>query len=70
MASKTGRKANKAVQEESNAPVPKDDGTRWLVVRHGRPVYAGATTRAEAERLASGLLYPASIIQVNIDTPS
>lgn len=53
--------------KQDNTPREKDDGTRWLVVRHGEPVYgsAGGNTRGEAERLAAGLLEPATIIQIS-----
>jgi len=45
---------------------PKDDGTRWLVVRNKVPVYRGeGVKRADAERLAHGLLEPAELVQVN-----
>jgi hypothetical protein len=45
---------------------PKDDGTRWMVVRNLVPVYEGSgLTRAEAERLAASLVKPAEIVEVN-----
>lgn len=65
MASKTGRKANAAHKGKSNAPVEKDDGTRWMVVRDGKPVYMGAgVSRAQAQRLNDGLLVPGELVQV------
>jgi hypothetical protein len=69
MASKTGKKANAAAKSKDQRPVPKDDGSRWIVVRHGRPVYPshGGTTLAHAQQLEAGLLEPAELIQVNIE---
>lgn len=68
MASKTTKKANAAVKKGNNAPAPKDDGTRWIIMRDGRQVYPGpGVTRAQAQHLAGGLLEPAEIVQV---TPS
>lgn len=67
MPSKTTKRARRAGAKPSNAPVPKDDGTRWLVVRHREPVYGPGVgiTRGEAERLATGLLEPAEIRQIS-----
>lgn len=66
MASKTGKKANSASKKAaSNAPVEKDDGTRWVVVRDGRQVYVGAgLTRARATLLNDGLREPGRLVQV------
>lgn len=67
MPSKTTKRARRAGSKQSNVPVAKDDGTRWVVVRDGLPVYRthrGGTTRAEAERLLSGLLEPAELLQI------
>lgn len=64
---KTPKKAWHRAKAE-NAPSHKDDGTRWRVVRGDVPVYGvarGGITRAEAERLAGGLLEPAEIVQIN-----
>jgi hypothetical protein len=45
---------------------PKDDGTRWIVVRDSVPVYRGpGLMRSEAERLAASLVEPAEIVEVN-----
>jgi hypothetical protein len=64
MASKTGRKAN-AAAKKSNAPAPKDDGTRWVVMRDGAQVYPGSgVARAQAEHLNNGLLVPGELLQV------
>ena len=64
MASKTTKKARKA-GVKNNAPIEKDDGTRWIVVRDGLQVYPGSgIVKAQAERLAQDLLEPASIKQV------
>lgn len=61
--SKTARRA--AHKVSSNAPVQRDDGTRWIIVREGRQVYPGAgITRKEAERLRDGLREPAEMVQV------
>lgn len=66
-ASKTTKKANAAVKR-SNIPVPRDDGSRWIVVRDGHQVYPGkGVTRAQAEHLVNGLVEPAELVQV---TPS
>ena len=48
---------------------PKDDGSRWRVVEAASewPVYLPTTeglTRAEAERLAAGLVMPTKIVCV------
>lgn len=65
MASKTGKKARNAAKKMSNAPVPKDDGTRWIVMRNGEQVYLGSgVTRAQAEHLNEGLLVPGELVQV------
>jgi len=65
MGSKTGKRANKATAKASNAPVEKDDGTRWIVVRDGRAVYGGVgVTRAQAQHLCEGLQEPAELQQV------
>lgn len=63
---KTPKKAWHKLQEKEHLR-QKDDGTRWIVVRDGRPVYHahGGTTKEEAERLAAGLREPATIIQVS-----
>lgn len=55
-----------AGKQNDHGPREKDDGTRWLVVRHGALVYGstGGIIRSEAERLAAGLLEPAQIMQV------
>lgn len=68
MPSKTTKRARRAGAKPSNAPVAKDDGTRWLVVRHGEPVYGftGGLIRGEAERLATGLLEPAQLRQISL----
>lgn len=71
MASKTGRKANQFGKKgKSNAPVEKDDGTRWTVHDHktGQQVYGGTgVTRGQAERLATGLVAPSEIRLVSSD---
>lgn len=61
-------KARKYKDKHNNAPTHKDDGTRWLIVRAGVPVYGSraGTTRAEAERLLDMLLEPAELIQINL----
>lgn len=42
---------------------PKDDGSRWSIVRNGRPVYLGeGLMRADAQRIADGLLEPAELV--------
>lgn len=66
MPNKNTKAARRSAAESHQAPSHKDDGTRWLVVRHGAPVYPsrGGTTRHEAERLAESLREPATIIQV------
>lgn len=69
MASKTGRRANAAVQKGSNAPVIRDDGSRWHVMdgETKLPAYlptAEGVTRAEGERLATGLVRPAYLVEV------
>lgn len=44
---------------------PKDDGSRWAVVRDGVPVYRGpGLMRADAERIAEALLEPADVVCV------
>lgn len=59
IARRTAGKAN------SNLPAEKDDGSRWVVMRDDRQVYlGGGTTKAQATRLAEGLLEPASIVEV------
>lgn len=64
MASKTGKRAN-AASKNSNAPVPKDDGTRWVVLRDDGQVYPGpGVMKAQAEHLAAGLADPGVIVQV------
>lgn len=51
--------------KQDNFPVEKDDGTRWQVVRNGRVVYHGeGLTKAQAHRLADGLVDPAEIRQL------
>lgn len=67
MPSKTTKRARRAGAKASSAPIPKDDGTRWLVMRHGTAVYrsTAGTTRREAERLRDGLLDPAELLQVS-----
>jgi hypothetical protein len=68
MASKTGKKARAAAQRQGNAPTPKDDGSRWSVVRDGQQVYLGSgVTRAMAEHLNNGLLVPGELVQVNLE---
>lgn len=63
MASKTTKRARQAA--EKHLPVEKDDGTRWIVVRDGYPVYiSNGSTKAEAVRLAKGLREPATIQQL------
>jgi hypothetical protein len=68
MASKTTRRANAAGKKKvDNAPIPKDDGTRWTVhdTETRAQVYPGSgIMRSEAERLATTLLRPAYIVQV------
>jgi hypothetical protein len=66
MASKTSKRAN-AANKKNNAPVPKDDGTRWTVhdTETREQVYLGSgIMKSEAERLATTLLRPAYIVQV------
>lgn len=66
MPSKTTKRARRAGGKKSSAPVAKDDGTRWIVVRAGAPVY-GVTRgliKGEAQRLAEGLLEPAEVLQI------
>ena len=47
---------------------PKDDGTRWMVVRNLVPVYEGSgLTRAEAERLAASLVEPAELAEITFE---
>lgn len=44
---------------------PRDDGSRWAVVRDDVPVYRGpGLMRADAERIAAGLLEPADVVCV------
>ena len=44
---------------------PKDDGSRWLVVRDSVPVYQGeGLKRSEAQRLADSLVQPAELVCV------
>lgn len=65
MASKTGKKANAFSKKQNNIPVPKDDGTRWIVVRDGAQVYPGdGVARAQAAHLNDGLLVPGVLVQV------
>lgn len=67
MASKTGRKANAAAKQGNNVPTEKDDGTRWIVrdLETRAQVYLGSgVSRAQAERLATGLVRPAFLEQV------
>lgn len=64
VASKTGKRA-KAAAKKSNLPAPKDDGTRWVVMRDGRQVYPGAgVTRDQADHLNQGLREPGELLQV------
>lgn len=70
--SKTTKKARRAGgRKVSNAPVEKDDGTRWIVwnLDTDHPAYLtkGGTTKAEAKRLAEGLVAPTELRQVIID---
>lgn len=66
MASKTGRRANAAGKKKgNNIPVPKDDGSRWIVVNHetGEQVYSGSgVSRSQAEHLGTGLVAPARLV--------
>lgn len=62
MASKTTKRARNAAVK-SNAPVEKDDGTRWVVMLKNDdgpdyPAYLGGNgvTRSQAERLSEGLV--------------
>jgi hypothetical protein len=65
MASKTGRRANAASKGKNNAPIEKDDGTRWVVVRDGKQVYPGTgVTRAQATLLNEGLVVPGELVQI------
>jgi hypothetical protein len=53
------KKGGKVVRKEKG---PKDDGSRWQVVRDLVPVYRGeGLTKSEAERLANSLAVPATI---------
>lgn len=66
MPSKTTKKARRAGgNKASNIPVEKDDGTRWIVRDlHHHQVYAGnGVTKAEATRLAAGLVDQAAYIE-------
>lgn len=61
MASKTSKKANAAVKKQGNAPVPKDNGDRWVVMHKfegtERQLYPGSGLKtADAEQLARGVL--------------
>lgn len=58
------RTAGKA---SSNIPVAKDDGTRWIILdKDDHQVYPGTgIVKAEAERLADGLLEPGRISQIH-----
>jgi hypothetical protein len=58
------KRKNQVVPEE------KDDGTRWVVIDlDGNIVYPTKTgsTKAQATRLATGLVQPAKIVEI---TPS
>lgn len=60
-------KKKKNSSKQSNAPVERDDGTRWQVIDlDGKPVYPGGkgVSRKEAERLADGLYMVAKIKQI------
>ena len=49
-------------------PTEKDDGTRWIVVRNGEPVYPGTgIPKQQAIRLATGLVEEAGIQQVEVE---
>lgn len=53
-----------------NIPEEKDDGSRWIVTDlDGNIVYPTKTgsTKAQATRLATGLIQPAKIVEI---TPS
>lgn len=65
MPSKSTKRARRA-GTKSNAPVAKDDGTRWAVVRAGTPVYSHTSglVKGEAQRLADGLLEAAEVVQI------
>lgn len=53
-------------KKQVHIPTVKDDGTRWQVVRDGKPVYDGqGVMKSEAMRLCEGLLDEASIVQVS-----
>jgi hypothetical protein len=67
MPSKNTKTVRRTAHKGTQAPAPKDDGTRWAVVRHGEAVYGPGqgTTRVEAERLAAGLLMPTEIVRVD-----
>lgn len=70
MPSKTTKKARRAGGKKDNAPVEKDDGTRWTVHNRetGHQVYPGiGMIRSQAERLATGLYEPAEIRLVSSD---
>lgn len=57
----------KAAPKKSNVPVEKDDGTRWTIHDHetGVQIYPGnGIIRQQAERLATGMVRPASIREV------
>lgn len=65
MASKTSKKANAAAKGRGNAPIEKDDGTRWVIQRDGQQVYPGpGSTMGHATRLNEGLLVPGELVQV------
>lgn len=65
-----GRKKAKVASRgvKNNAPIPKDDGTRWMVINKttGRPAYLvdGGLMKADAERLAAGLLVETEIKEI------
>ena len=45
---------------------PKDDGSRWIVMREGVPVYRGKGIRlSDARRLADGLVDAADLVCVS-----
>lgn len=63
--SKTSRKSSKASQASDE--VIKDDGTRWIVVSQetGKAIYGEKPIpKADALRLAEGLVSPATIQEV------
>lgn len=59
-----------AKNKKPHVPQERDDGTRWTVIdiASGNPVYlsAGGSTKAQATRLAEGMLAPARIEQIEV----